>query len=150
MSDQIKIEGMDELLAKLKSIEQLEGMMGVMNSAAVYVQDKIKAYPPKGPGNQPRATGKWYERGYGWKWVGGGEKTSEVLGKSWANKVGMKGKGFYATVGTNVSYAQKVQGPNQDGKFKNIGWKTTDTVAEQEADYVVGKIKDKVDKLLEK
>lgn len=148
MTDKIKVEGMNELLAKLKSIEQLDGMMGVMNSAAIYVKGKIRAYPPAGPGNQPRATGKWYERGYGWRWAGGGEKTSEMLGRSWAHKAGTRGQGFYAEVGTNVSYAEKVQGPNQDGKFKKIGWTTTETVADRETERVNSFVKKQVDKIL--
>lgn len=149
MTEQIHIEGMDDLMRKLTNLKQMKGVIGVMHAAALHLKGKIKIYPPAGGGNMPSATHKWYERGYGWKFPGGGGiKTSEMLGRSWADSAGQQANGFYAKVGTNVSYAQKVQGPNQAGKFAHIGWSTTTKVMDEERDTIFTMVKTQIDNIL--
>jgi hypothetical protein len=52
-------------------------------------RNELTPYPPSSEANRPNARGRWYERGYGPRWLIkgggiGGRKTSELLGRSWS------------------------------------------------------------------
>ena len=150
----VEIEGLDELIKKLRDLGQLRKVHAGIRAAAIYVKGKIAKYPRSTFANKPRgfnsvysmtsrrALNSWYQRGYGTKWVRKdgsvkGSKTSENLGKKWTSKYNKDR--FEAKVGNNASYAIFAQGPKQDGQAKHmarIGWKSIDTVAEKETKRV--------------
>ena len=152
MSTTIRINGMDELMKKINSLEQMDGVKHAMRAAALHVKGKIAEYPPESDANRAGRIPSWYERGWGTKWnlAGGGTggiKTSETLSKKWT--IGSRNGGLTQIIGNNVSYGPAVQDPNyQSATMKKIGWKTTKQVAEEEASTVVRFIQDEIDKIL--
>jgi phage gpG-like protein len=139
----IEIEGLDELVKKLNDLSKLKTVHAGIKAAGLYVKGKIAIYPPQTIANSPNnPSGQWYQRGWGIRYKGGGgRQVSEQLGKKWTMKYDQAK--FEAVVGNNASYAVFVQGPKQGSKgsrqaghMARIGWKSVDTVAEQESKRV--------------
>ena len=150
---QVTIEGLDELVKKLEDIRQLKKVHAGIKAGALYLKGKLAEYPPQTAANVPNH--KWYVRGFGWRFASGRSlAVSEDLAASWTIRYD-KTK-FEAVVGTNVSYGPFVVGPKQGPKGKrqakhmaDIGWKSIDTVAEQEQKRVSEYIVDAVRRSLE-
>ena len=151
------ITGDAELRRKLAKLQDMSQIYPALMQGGVHVADKLKEYPPSTAANVPRTVAgsgrvlSWYERGYGTRWLRkdgsmGGRQTSETLGKKWT----MQGSGGdKVIIGNNVSYGPYVQGPSEQAKaLREIGWKTTDTVASEEAEVVLNMVKKEVDKIL--
>ena len=71
----------------------LRELLPAIQAAAVgYLEafrNELTPYPPSSEANRPNARGRWYERGYGPRWLRkdgsvGGRKTSQALGRSWS------------------------------------------------------------------
>lgn len=148
------IKGLDELLDKLDTLEGLKAAVNGMKAAAVHVKGKIAEYPPSTEANEVKESGSWYERSYGTRWPGGGNKTSETLGRKWTTKE--QDRGLTQVIGNNVSYGPYVQS-DEDQAFMHKpgykgrqGWKTDKQVIDEESDRILEFIQDEVDKALEK
>jgi len=135
----IEIEGLDKLIKKLDKIGKLDYVKAGIKAGAVYVKGKIAKYPPPTAINKPgNPSGRWYVRGFGWRFASGRvSPVSEDLGGGWTIKT--EDRGFTAIVGNDTSYGIFVQGPKdgpkgqrQAGHMARIGWKSVDTVAEEE------------------
>jgi len=147
----IKINGLDELTAKLKKLEDLQAIAPALRAGALHVKGKIATYPPSSEANTPNQR-RWYERGYGSKWMRadgsiGGKKTSENLGRKWT--IGERNAGLTQVVGNNVSYGPFVQDAESQAAFhKARGWKTVQDVVASETDKVIAMISQELDKIL--
>ena len=76
-------------------------------------------------------------------------KTSEILGKKWA--VRSTDKGMTQIIGNNVSYGPFVQDADHQAWFHaDRGWKTTETVAKEEAAHVAKLVQKTIAKALKK
>jgi len=151
----IQIEGIDAVVDKLNTIEQMRGFQAALTQVGQHVRDKIKTYPQSTEANQPRSFvsgGKntWYERGYGPKWARkdgtiGGRKTSEILKQSW----GVQATNTQVVIGTKVTYAPYVHDADEQASFhKRRGWKTAQQVAKEEEPAVRRFIEDYLEKLM--
>ena len=152
------ITGDAELRRKLAKLQDMSQIYPALMAGGVHVAGKLKEYPPSTAANSPGGPGsQWYERGWGSRWQRmdgsmGGRQSSETLGKKWT----MQGSGGdKVTIGNNVSYGPWVQGSVKVGgvgpqasALAEIGWKTTDTVASEEAEVVLNMVKKEVDKIL--
>ena len=146
------ITGDAELRRKLAKLQDMSQIYPALMAGGVHVEGKLKEYPPSTAANSPGGPGsQWYERGWGSRWQRmdgsmGGRQSSETLGKKWT----MQGSGGdKVIIGNNVSYGPYVQGPSEQAKaLREIGWKTTDTVASEEAEVVLNMVKKEVDKIL--
>ena len=146
-NDRIVIEGLPELIKKIDNLQDMKRVNTAMRAAALHVKGKIAQYPPESEANRPKERGTWYERGYGTRWPGGGRKTSQTLGRKWT--IASRDKGLTQIVGNNVTYGPYVQDEDMQAWFhKRRGWKTTQTVAEEEADTVVKFVKSEIDKII--
>lgn len=146
-----QIIGDKELQRKLRSISNLSFLRPVIQASVVHISGKVAKYPPGGSGNSPSKP-RWYERGWGSRWRRadgsiGGRQTSEDLGPSWTHKVESNTRGV---IGNDASYGPFVQGAQQSAIMKDIGWKTTDTVVEEESAKVLRDIQKAVDRELRK
>lgn len=152
MSDPVRIEGLAELLKKLKAIGELDQIKPALKAAALHIKGVVNEYPPATEANSP-SQARWYERGYGPRWrladgSVGGRKTSKTLGRKWTVKSSQGG--YTWTVGNNVSYGPFVQDPDHQAAFhRERGWLTTQDVADQETDTVLEFLKMAVDSILE-
>lgn len=153
MPEQYTIKGMDKLLRKLKSIEELRGARRGLKAGAVHIKGIISKYPPATIANSPgNPTRRWYERGYGPKWKRrdgsvGGRKTSETLGRKWT--IGERAGGLQQVIGNNASYAIYVHSDADQARFHGRrGWKTDLEVIKEEGDHVLKFVQKEVEKEL--
>jgi len=150
MTVTFKLEGLDKLLAKLKTLEDLKFLKAVMLAAGETIKKHIATYPAASEANSPRGPGlSWYQRGQGthYQKVGGGEsiyKTSETLGRSWTTTV--KDNGLTVEVGAHAIYAKFVQDREEQTWFhKARGWLTTDDVIEQDGPKITEQLRDAIE-----
>jgi hypothetical protein len=117
MSLYITIEGAEELVRKLTTLEQMRHVRAVIQQEGRFLAGKLRKYPQKAQYGNPliRADarvrrGFFYHLNHGdisvpYKRGGGG---SERLGTRWTVK--SENQGWQAIVGNNASYAHLVQG----------------------------------------
>jgi len=147
----VEIRGLDKLIRKLSDVKSLRAAKVALKAGALHIKGKIATYPPASEANTPYQR-RWYERGYGPKWMRKdgtwrGSKTSETLGRRWT--IAERNAGLTQVVGNNVSYVPYVQDPDKQTSFHAArGWKTTGQVVDEEADTVVRFVKAKVDEAL--
>jgi len=154
MSVHIEIEGLDKAIAKLVKAGKPKVLSAALKAAGLHVKGKVAVYPAATEANSPgNPTGKWYERGYGPRWIRkraggiGGSKTSETLGRKWTVD---QPDSFSVVIGNNVSYGPYVQDPEKQASFHAAhGWKTTEQVVKEETDAVMDFIRKEIRKALE-
>lgn len=137
----IRIEGAEELIKKLTSLEQMNKVRGAIFEAASLLKDKIVDYPTVSrrpnwmlSGDSDRArrmrAGFFYHLNKGdiqVPYIRGKSKGSENLDKKWAISMGLNG--WSATIGNSASYAQLVQdSAKQTSYHRHTGWVTTKQV----------------------
>jgi len=120
------IENLPELIAALKQFPKdvQRGLRVAMRVASEVVRSGVAEYSAATGANMPPGLNgySWYERGFGTRTVTGrAYATSEVLGKSWTVKVKQTARMTSGIIGTNVSYAQLVQGAKQAGFHRARG-----------------------------
>jgi hypothetical protein len=144
----VEVRNLQRLMRKLNDLEKLEAIKPALQAAALHVKGVIAVYPPSSEANTPGQK-RWYERGYGTRWPGGGRKTSEILGKRWTIKA--RDGGLTQVVGNNAKYAIYVQSKeHQMHKHGERGWKTDRDVLDSERDTIVKFLTDSVERVLER
>ncbi len=148
----VEIKGMNELLRKLKTVQDLRSAKIGLKAGATHLKGIISKYPASTIANSPsNPSGHWYERGFGSKWIRkraggvGGRKTSQTLGRRWTQKSQMMG--LQQVIGNNATYAPYVQSAEKQAKVHEMhGWKTDEDVINEEGKTVLNFVKDEVDK----
>ena len=155
MPDGIRIEGLPELQKIMQKLGTLQPVKTGLKSAALHVKGRIAKYPPVSRRPQPFVS-DLQRRGFFAKLKSGEidvpykrgiSSKSERLGQSWT--VEPRNAGLTQIVGSDTSYGPLVQGERQTGYHKGTGWKTTNTVIEQEKDEAIRIVKEVVDTALE-
>lgn len=136
----IRIEGADELIAKITSLESMQRVKASIHQVAIFLQSKvdIKAYPRAS--HRPNVMLQYNDRmrrGFFYHlnhpespkhievpYRRGQSPGSQKLGQSWTTRT--ENMGFRAIIGTNVSYARLVQdSAKQTSYHRGTGWITT-------------------------
>ncbi len=150
----VEIKGLDQLMRKIKRIEDLSAFNQGLHKGALLIKAKVAKYPQATSANSP-SQDRWYQRGYGPKWrVKSGDihgrATSETLGRKWTI-VQQMGRALTWIVGNIVSYGRWVQSDDDQASFhKKRGWPTIETVARLYSKHVLELVKRNVDQALEK
>lgn len=132
MSLSIEVEGADELIRKLTTLEQMRRVMATIQQEGDFLKSKLRHYPQKAHYGNPliRSDAK-VRRGFFYHLNHGdisvpyqrGGRGSKRLGDRWTVK--SENQGWQAVVGNNASYAQLVQGwETQTTGHKWSGWLT--------------------------
>ena len=151
LDNNIKIEGLDKVLEKVKSLGELKHLVAAMKAGAAHIKGTVDKYPPAGVWNSSSAR-NWYQRGYGpfWTLKDGtvhSKKTSEMLNRSWT--VSQENGGLTQIVGSNVSYGPFVMDDAKQTWFhKAHGWKTIQTVVKEQTARVVKFVSDEINKII--
>lgn len=120
------IPELDELLERLNDIPSKDLIRAFRSAVGRHTEDikrLVQEYPPASIANSPNnPLGKWYERGYGPRWEGGGRRTSEQLGRKWSTV----SKPLYEEIRNTASYAIYVQGNQQATFHERRGWRRLD------------------------
>ena len=151
----IRIEGMEDLLKKLKSLESMKRVKAQVHQSAIYLQGFIKQYPDVRRGKNPllygrRARAKKMRAGFFYHlnhgnitvpYIRGAAAQSQKLGQSWT--VRSTNSGWGAVIGTSVPYARLVQDEKKQSRYhEQTGWVTVQDVMEQHGDEVITRITD--------
>lgn len=135
MADFVKVEGAEELIAKLAELKGVSTSL-IWDGIGQDITQEVRPYP----GPAPAKDGRWYQRGYGPRWKRkdgstGGYKTSEQLGQQWRQQVAADS----VTIENLASYAPFVHGKEQAGFHGDRGWrKLTETAREMIPRIVAG------------
>jgi len=162
----IQIDGLDELLDALETAaEQAQPLLEqAMARSLAAIQGRVREYPPASEANRPRTTyqtpplrgrdpNRWYERGYGTKWITAdgkvrGKKVSRFLGRQWTQRVQVVDTGIVGILGNSTPYADEVQGRSQKAYHARRGWITLDTAIEQSTADIEAAFAEAADQLL--
>ncbi len=114
-----------------------------------WAQTQYKPYPPATAiNNPPGVNGRWYVRGFGWRYVSGkSHKTSEMLSKSWGRGTEQMMNSIRGEVYNSASYADEVQGERQKRYHALRGWKKVSKVFETSEGRLQRTIEREVSKL---
>ncbi|KKN82066.1 hypothetical protein LCGC14_0313330 [marine sediment metagenome] len=94
------------------------------------IRNELTPYPPATIANSPsNPTGRWYQRGFGPRWRGGGRKTSEQLNRSWGvRRVGATGY----KLGSKASYSAFLHSRKRQVRWASRrGWVTDQTAIDK-------------------
>lgn len=128
MTFTITVEGVEELVSKLDTLAKFNRVRSVISQQGVLVQRYVRKYPPKLYSPNPLIkTNDKVRRAFFAKMKSGEisvpYKRTRKLANSWTVSSSMGG--FTATVENNMSYADLVQGwDNQVTRHKWSGWIT--------------------------
>lgn len=146
----IQIEGLDALVAKFGELQGGAYMREVLTVGGTMLKNFIAQYPLASEANTPYQR-RWYERGYGPKWMRKdgsvkGLKTSETLGRKWSV---VARSDTEVVVGNNASYAPFVQSAEKQANFhRQRGWRTDDMAIKETAPKIVAMAQREIDRIL--
>lgn len=153
MTNKIRIEGMGNLIKKIKTIESMKKVTGEIEASALYLQGKIQDAPKHIPRKNKYLYGKSEKaakmrRGFFARlnsgeiqvpYKRGSSPKSEKLEQSWTIKI--EKQGFRAVIGTGVKYRNLVQNETKQTWYhKETGWPTAQGVITKESNFVIGRI----------
>jgi hypothetical protein len=147
MAVTITVNGIDELKAKLTTLEQMKKVIGAIQSEADDLREVMKTYPTNAHGPNMAMRGKSegaakIRRGFFARLKSGAISVPYArtmnLNTSWL--VSSENQGWKAIVGNNMSYNSLVQGPDQTYGHANSGWLTVDKAAETYGPGIIERI----------
>ena len=147
MAVTITVEGAQELIAKLTTLQQLKKVQQTIYDEGTYLKDKLASYPANAHGPNPLLHGKgekankarrgfFYHLKHGKITIPYSRTTN--LGGRWTVKT--EDSGWTAVVGNNISYNSWVQGSAQTAGHANSGWLTIDKAKEQNEAGIIARI----------
>jgi hypothetical protein len=170
MPEYVQYDGLEELLNALAESPEVavDIFSRVLDKATLAIEGRVRPYPPATYANQPRSwtsggDNRWYERGYGPKWVRkdgsiNGRKTSRFLGRQWTREIsiypngvsqmGIRGPVAEAIMGNSAPYVNYVQGRKQARFHAERGWVTLDDAVTQSDEDIQAAINDGADELM--
>lgn len=145
------IEGLPELMRKLEAIKGSAWMRNALRAVAITMKDAIAPYPPGSEANTPNQR-RWYERGYGTRWLRkdgtvGGKRTSQTLGRNWSTRI----EATRAILGNGASYARYVHDKDLQPAFHRArGWKTAQDALSEQSSVIESILSDYLGRELQK
>lgn len=144
MSDvTIQVDGMDELLQAIESLEDLRPLRGAVQAMALYMKGKVAIYPPYQHIPRKQVYGFSFFSAKQRKWffaavaegritVGKssrGGKTSQGFGRRWT--ITPLNNGLTAVIGNNTGYGEFLMGSKRTKRSAAGGWRTVAEVVEE-------------------
>lgn len=161
MAETIRIEGMKELLAKIKDLRELTPVAGAVKAAAIHLKGKLAVYPPQQHLTRASVYGSTFQsakqRAAFFAKLHDGEievpyrrgesPGSQTFGRRWT--IATSNRGLTAVVGNNATYGPLLMDKERQSKYHAAGgWRTTNDVLTEETDTIVAFVKMSVDKAL--
>jgi hypothetical protein len=162
MTDVIRVEGAEEIIRRITSIQGLERVKASIQQAGIMLKGYLQAYPrvSRRPNDMLRGDSEKsarMRRGFFYHlnkgdievpYIRGSSPKSEKLGQSWTVSAG--NNDFSAFVGTGVSYAQMVQDRDSQTTYhKTTGWVTVQDVKENYEQEAIDMIASALDREVE-
>jgi hypothetical protein len=147
LADGILIEGLPQLRKIMNEVGSLRPVRRGLAKAAIHVRRHIATYPKQRPPVNP----KWlYVRGRGMRYLPTGRTrlTSEDHANSWAGKSALTGLRW--TIESDTSYGPYLQDEKKQTFYhKETGWKTMETVTEEQTAEANRMVRIEIDAALE-
>lgn len=144
-----RIEGIDQLVKKVETIQQLRGLKNVLLAAGETLKGKLSVYPPQKSLTRRSVYGEpfksekqrrffFYALGKGLITVPysrGADPRSERFKASWA--IETRNDGLTVIVGNDSTYGPYLMGNKEQSEFMAaIGWPTVDEVAAENVEEI--------------
>lgn len=161
MADTIRIEGLEPLLKKIRSIAELQPVIGGIKAAALHLKGKLAIYPEQKHLTRASVYGSPFKsdkqrRFFFWALRTGeievtyrrGESPgSQTFGRRWTIRT--SNRGLTAEVGNNAAYGMLLMDKERQSKYHAaVGWTTTDDVIAEETETIVSFVKYYIDREL--
>ena len=166
MSDTIRIEGIEALLAKIKSLQELRPVVGRLKLAALHVAGKMAIYPEEKRLTRASIYGSAFksnrQRRYFFYALRQGEKgeggirvpyrrgklpQSQTFSKRWT--IAMSNEGLTAEIGNNATYGPLLMASGRQSLYaKAVGWRTTEAILDEETETVTRQITDEINRAI--
>ena len=143
--DSIENTGIDQLMRKLQSMEDVNNVLRPPMQRAVFrLQRDMANYPPQRPGSR-------YVRGQGWANAQGRviRQTSERLGQSWTTDIKESNRGLSGKIGNNTSYGPFVQSQQFQAAVHRGRWQTDAQVVESNRARIVADFEQAIQRALD-
>lgn len=152
MAESFRLEGLDDLLNKVETLEQLQGVIGGLEAGAAHLRDVFAVYPPTKRLKRRDVYGKTFKTAKQRRWfffaLRGGlisvpyrrafDPRSERFGESWT--ITSENDGLRWIIGNDSTYAEKLKGNQQSLYHKAVGWTTLQADIDKQAPYVLEQI----------
>lgn len=163
MSDLIRIEGLPPLLKKIRSLAELQPVVGAIKAAALHLKGKVAVYPEQKHLTRVSVYGTPFksnkQRRFFFAALRKGEievpyrrgesPGSQTFGRRWT--VHTLNRGLTAEVGNNAAYGPLLMDKEKQSRYHAMaGWRTTDDVIADETETVVSFVKYYIDRELER
>lgn len=157
MTDPIRIDGFESLIAKLTSLEQLRRVVAAVKAAAAHIKRVLQEYPPQSRPSRESVYGQtfktdrqrryfFYARNAGLidvPYVRGSSPGSRNIKQTWT--IETRNAGLTAEIGTHAPYARLLHGEKEQSRYaRAVGWKTDAQVVAAEGPKAMQYIKDAV------
>ncbi len=151
----VKVDGLSKVQRMLNQADAKAALIVGLEFGVKNLQQKVGRYPPTSEANVPQTTVtggattiRWYERGYGTRYMRkdgsiGGRLTSAPLKDKWKTKV-FKGNNPKGEVSNSATYSPFVQGSKemQNRVHARRGWKRLPEEGKKLAPEVTKKVID--------
>jgi hypothetical protein len=162
MSDTIRIEGIEPLLAKIKSLAELKPVAGAVTAAALHVKGQAAIYPEVKRLTRASVYGSTFksdkQRRYFFAALRKGEievpyrrgesPKSETFGRRWT--IATSNAGLTAEIGNNASYGPRLMDSGRQSLYaKAVCWRTVEDVLDAETETVTRLITYEIQRAIE-
>ena len=142
----LHLQGLDALLKKLTSLEQLRHTRAGIEAAAVHVKGKLAQYPPVNRFTRQQVYGQTFESDKQRRaffallrkgkievpYRRGESPGSQTFGRRWT--IQMQNAGLTAVIGNNARYGPLLMDADSQTRYAaKVGWKTAQSVLEAES-----------------
>jgi len=142
---QIHVEGLEQLLDRMREIGAGRFIPTALKAIGESIKKEAGKYPPASGANDPgNPLGRWYERGYGVRYAGGGgNPTSQMMNRKWY----VRPEQWAVLVGNTATYSPYVHGEQQVDFHGERGWKKVGDVAEAALPELLDKLGDQIERI---
>ena len=144
----VKVQGLDKATRMLHRADANTALIVGLEYGLKQLQQEMR-YPPTSEANVPNEKGRWYDRGYGTRYMRadggiGGKMTSHPLKGGWKSKL-FKGNSPKGVLSNTAPYSPYVQGdprrkPGQAKFHRDRGWKSLPVEGKKLAPKITKKI----------
>lgn len=149
----IRIEGVDNLVSKLRILGKLNVVRAYMQAGAEYIKGKLEVLPTQRRITRESVYGQPFQsikqkRFFFAALADGrievpyhrGESPgSEAMNRSWA--IAESDEGLTQTIGNDTSYGHFVMGDDQSLFMQAMGWRKVTDIADEESDHIIEMVK---------
>ena len=149
----VRIEGVDNLVSKLRILGKLQVVRAYMQAGAQYIKGKLETLPSQKRITRTEVYGQPFQSDRQRRFFfaalnegtievpyhRGESPSSEAMNRSWTTVE--SDEGLTQTIGNDTTYGHWVMGDDQSLFMQAMGWKKASDIADEESDHIIEKVK---------